>query len=114
MAGGIASFECPLGTFKATYPESSKGKAVKLYVRPEHMQLTKKAAAENSVAVTVTDVSFEGNFIAMHGVTDSGIQLAAELRNDGTGSAPEPGSRVNMSFDKDRAALLPDEEKARS
>jgi spermidine/putrescine transport system ATP-binding protein len=113
-AGDMASFETELGTFKASYPKSSKGKPVKLYVRPEHMQLSKKAAPENSVSVTVTDVSFEGNFIAMHGVTESGFKLAAELRNDGSGSAPAVGSRLYMSFDAERAALLPDEETRRS
>ena len=114
IAKGIATFETPLGMFKAKYPDSSKGKQVKLYVRPEHMELTKKAADENSVSVTVSDVSFEGNFIAMHGVTDSGFRLAAEIRNDGTGTAPAVGSRLFMSFDADRAALLPDEDKPRS
>jgi spermidine/putrescine transport system ATP-binding protein len=113
-ASGVATFETHLGAFKARYPESSKGKTVKLYVRPEHMQLAKKAAKENSIGVTVSDVSFEGNFIAMHGVTDSGFKLAAELRNDGEGTAPAVGSRLYMSFDAGLAALLPDEEKSRS
>ena len=110
-SGNVAAFETPLGLFNARLDDHAKGKTVKLYVRPEHMNITAKPAKENSLPVTITDVSFEGNFIAVQGATDSGFKLAAELRNDGSGTAPAPGTRAHMSFDPARAALLPDEEK---
>ncbi len=110
-ADGLAAFETPLGAFCARLGADAKGKSVKLYVRPEHMNFSEKAARENSIPLTISDVSFEGNFIAVQGVTDSGFKLSAELRNDGSGTAPSPGKRLHVSFDPERAALLPDEDR---
>jgi spermidine/putrescine transport system ATP-binding protein len=110
VADGFAVFETSLGPFRARLSDAARGKAVKLYVRPEHMNFSNKPAKENSIPVTVSDVSFEGAFIAVQGVTDSGFRVAAELRNDGIGTAPAPGTRLHASFDASRAALLPDEE----
>lgn len=110
-SGHLASFETPLGLFRARLDAHAKGKDVRLYVRPEHMVFSQKAAKVNSLPVTISDVAFEGNFIAVQGVTESGFKLAAELRNDGSGAAPAPGTKLHVSFDPERAALLPDEEK---
>ena len=107
-SGGMAGFETPLGTFRARLGEQATGKGVKLFVRPEHTIITDKAQAENSVAVTISEVSFEGNFIAIYGDTESGARLAAEIRNDGSATVPAVGSKAFMSFDAARAAILPD------
>ncbi len=107
-ADGMAGFETAIGTFKARLPETSAGKAVKLYVRPEHVALTNAAGAENSVPVTLTEVAFEGNFITVHAVTENGTDMIAELRNDGAGSVPASGSKMHMTFDARNASLLPD------
>ena len=88
-------------------PEAA-GKAVKLYVRPEHTVLTAKASAENSVPVTVSEVSFEGAFIAVHATSEQGKTITAEIRNDGSATVPEVGAKLHASFDAARAALLPD------
>ena len=106
-ADGIAVFDTAIGIFKARLPAAPAG-PVKLYVRPEHMVLSATAAAENSVAVTLTDVSFEGSFISVHGVTDNGTTLVAELRNDGSAGVPDVGSRLHMSFDPKTSSILPD------
>ncbi|MCX7889109.1 MAG: ABC transporter ATP-binding protein [Rhodobacteraceae bacterium] len=106
---GFATFQTKLGTFRARLGEKAGTGAVKLYVRPEHMRLSEAPAAENSVPVTVGDVSFEGNFIAVMTATDDGTQLVAELRNDGAATVPAPGTRLHMSFDAARASILPDE-----
>jgi spermidine/putrescine transport system ATP-binding protein len=111
VSEGIASFDTELGSFRARLDPAAKGRPVKLYVRPEHMKLSEKAVKENSIPMTISDVSFEGSFIAVQGMTDSGFKLAAELRNDGTGAAPAPGKRLHVSFDPERAALLPDEDR---
>ncbi len=105
---GLASFDTPLGTFRAKMAPDTLG-AVKLYVRPEHMRFSQTPGAENSVPVTVGDVAFEGNFISVHAATQNGTVLVAELRNDGTGAMPTPGAQMHMSFDAARAAILPDE-----
>jgi spermidine/putrescine transport system ATP-binding protein len=107
-AGGMASFETPLGTFRARLGEQAVGKGVKLFVRPEHTMITDTAQAENSVAITISEVSFEGNFIAVYGESADGARLAAEIRNDGSATVPAVGSKAFMSFDAARAAILPD------
>jgi spermidine/putrescine transport system ATP-binding protein len=106
-ADGMAAFNTAIGSFKARLPSAAPG-ALKLYVRPEHMLLTATAGAENSVPVTLTDVSFEGNFISVHAQTENGTTLVAELRNDGSATVPDAGSRMHMTFDAKNCSVLPD------
>ena len=101
---GMASFATPTGTFRARLP----GAAGKLYIRPEHMVLQAKAAKENSIAVTLTEVAFEGNFVSVYGVTEGGKVMVAELRNDGSTPIPSSGTKMHMVFDARNAAILPD------
>jgi spermidine/putrescine transport system ATP-binding protein len=107
-ASGMAGYETALGTFRARLGELASGENVKLYVRPEHTLLSETAAAENSVPVTISEVSFEGAFIAVHGVAENGQTLVAEIRNDGSATVPANGSKMYMTFDPARAAILPD------
>ena len=106
-AGGMASFVTAIGTFRARLGEAAGGN-VKLYVRPEHCTLSPTPGAENSVPVTVADVSFEGSFISVQALTDTGTPLVAELRNDGSATVPAAGTRMHLTFDAARAAILPD------
>ena len=53
-------------------------------------------------------MSFEGNFIAVHAISDSGAHLTSEIRNDGSATVPEKGAKAFMSFDAARASILPD------
>ncbi|MGV8985415.1 MAG: ABC transporter ATP-binding protein [Cypionkella sp.] len=106
-AAGFARFETPHGTFRAR-ANVQGGKDLKLYVRPEHTIITATAAEENSLPATVTDVAFEGNFISVHAVTDSGAPLLSELRNDGSSTIPAKGDKLHMSFAAERASILPD------
>lgn len=109
-AGGMAGYETALGTFRARLGELATGKGVKLFVRPEHTAISLTAAAENSVPVTISEVSFEGSFISVHGVAAGGKTLVAEIRNDGAATVPAIGSAAFMSFDPARGAILPDAE----
>lgn len=113
-ADGFASFASPQGTFRARLGAGAKSGASKLYVRPEHTMLSATPGAENAVAVTVGDVSFEGAFIAVSGTSDQGARLTAEIRNDGSATVPAAGSRLYMTFDAARAAILPDHDRAGS
>ena len=110
-SGGMAGFATAIGMFKARLGPDAVGQAVKLYIRPEHMALTEAAGAENAVGVTISDVSFEGSFISVQAKTDNGTVLVAELRNDGSATVPAIGSRLFMSFDAARGAILPDTKK---
>jgi spermidine/putrescine transport system ATP-binding protein len=107
-SNGMANFDSTIGTFRARLSDDAKGKAVKLYVRPEHVSLSKKPGAENSVPVTIADVSFEGNFIAVQAKTKNGFSLVAELRNDGSATVPDAGTQMHMTFAAERSSLLPD------
>jgi spermidine/putrescine transport system ATP-binding protein len=104
---GMASFDTAIGCLRARAGDLGAG-PVKLYVRPEHMRFSTTVGAENSVPVTVADVAFEGNFIAVQGVTENGTTLVAELRNDGSATVPAPGTAMHMIFDAAHAAVLPD------
>jgi spermidine/putrescine transport system ATP-binding protein len=108
VAGGMAAMTGPHGSFRAKLSPEAEGKALKLYVRPEHTLLTKAQAAENSVEMEVTEVAFEGAFISVHGHAAGGKRLSAEVKNDGVTLVPGVGEKVFASFDAARALLLPD------
>ncbi len=107
-SGGMAAFVTPHGTFRARLGEVAGGKGAKLYVRPEHTRLSQTRADENSIPVTISEVSFEGNFISILAISETGAKLAAEIRNDGQATVPGMGAKMFMSFDAERAAILPD------
>jgi spermidine/putrescine transport system ATP-binding protein len=73
------------------------------------MLLTAEPAGENVLPVTVGEVAFEGNFITVSAMSDSGANLTAEIRNDGSASVPQREARMFMRFDPARAAILPDD-----
>ena len=105
-SAGIAGIDTPHGTFRARIAEDVT--AGKLYVRPEHTTLQGAPGAENSVAVTLSEVAFEGNFISVHAVADNGTAMVAQLRNDGLTAIPAPGARMHMGFAAENALILPD------
>lgn len=107
-ASGMAGFASAHGTFRARLGDIGAQKTAKLYVRPEHTMLSAKATDENSIPVTVGDVSFEGSFIAVHATSDSGADLTSEIRNDGSATVPEKGAKLFMTFNAAQAAILPD------
>jgi spermidine/putrescine transport system ATP-binding protein len=107
-AGGVAFFDTDHGPFSARLADENRDKSVKLYVRPEDMRLSERAEAQNSVPVTVTDVAFEGNFTSVTAISDKGQHFVAEIRNDGAASLPAQGTKLHMSFDAAKAALLPE------
>jgi spermidine/putrescine transport system ATP-binding protein len=107
-ASGMARFATAHGTFRARLGDIGEKKRAKLYVRPEHTLLSATATAENAIPITVGDVSFEGNFIAVHAVSETGAHLTSEIRNDGSATVPEKGAKLFMTFDAARASILPD------
>ena len=108
VSQGMAALTGPHGSFRARVSPEGQGKALKLYVRPEHTVLSKTKAAENSVEMEVTEVAFEGAFISVHGHAAGGKRIQAEVKNDGVSQAPAVGEKVFASFDAARALLLPD------
>ncbi len=107
-SAGAAQFSTAIGEFQARLGAGANGKTAKLYIRPEHVILSAKRGKENSVPVTVSEVSFEGNFIAVQAKTANGTNLVAELRNDGSATVPSIGTKMHMTFDAQRSSILPD------
>jgi spermidine/putrescine transport system ATP-binding protein len=108
-ADGYAQFRTPHGVLRARQGAGAVGKAAKLYVRPEHLTLQSTPASENSIPVIVGDVAFEGNFITVSSLSESGMALISEIRNDGSATVPAEGSKLFARFDAERAAILPDQ-----
>ncbi len=108
VSGGMANFISPIGPFRARLGTAEKQSGLKLYVRPEHTVISQKPGAENSVPVTIEEVSFEGSFIAIQGRTDKGTLLTAEVPNDGRATVPDIGAKLHMSFAANLASILPD------
>ena len=106
-SGGMARFETSLGGLVARCATATDA-PMKLYVRPEHMMLSAAAGGENAVPVTVSDVAFEGSFISVKAMAAGGIELVAELRNDGAATVPAIGAAMTMSFAAANASILPD------
>ena len=107
VSDGIASFATDHGRFRARFA-GAKG-PLKLYVRPEHTIISAEPGAENSLPVRVTDVAFEGNFISVHAVSDSGVAIATQIGNDTQIAVPAVGDRLHATFAARDAAILPDE-----
>ena len=110
ISKGQGNFKTDVGAFAVTLGEGvSRDSKSRLYVRPEHVGFaTKPKAGSNNVAVTVEDVSFEGNFASVHMRDKTGRKLSAELRNDPNNPPPQVGSATNIVFDADKALVLLD------
>ena len=57
----------------------------------------------------MTDVAFEGNFISVHAVSDSGVAIATQIGNDTQIAVPAVGDWLHATFAARDAAILPDE-----
>ncbi len=107
MTGEHADFRTASGTFQARVgPGVAPGMQTRLYLRPEHARLMTSPGAGNSIAVEVTDVAFEGNFISIQSRDATGQLLVAEARNDGSTSVPDPGEKRHIVFDAEHAVIL--------
>lgn len=106
----LGRFETDHGIFEAILgPAVSNTQKLRLYVRPEHASLRQDAPSTgNAIAVTVSDVSFEGNFVNIHTMTNQNRALIVEMRNDGANKIPEIGTRHYFAFDQSRAVILID------
>ncbi len=107
-ADGIAGFDTAFGSLRGRIAKDAVGQNVRLYVRPEHTILAAKKGGENAIPVTVAEVSFEGAFISVLSHAEGGKVIAAELRNDGSATVPDIGTKMFASFDASLASLLPD------
>jgi spermidine/putrescine transport system ATP-binding protein len=114
VSEGRAQFSTALGPLVARIAPDVSGKNVKLYVRPEHCFLSATPTLGNSIAVTVRDVAFEGNFISVMTETASGQEWVAQIRNDGSATVPATGSSLYLTFDPGHAAILPDKSGGRA
>jgi spermidine/putrescine transport system ATP-binding protein len=110
-SGSDCTFETDAGAFQATLgPGVDASTLARLYVRPEYAKLSASPAASgNSLPVTITDVSFEGNFIHVHANDRTGRHLLVETRNDGTVTLPPVSSQQYLCFEAANARVLADQ-----
>jgi len=109
--GTKCSFETDAGIFSATLgPSVDASTLARIYVRPEYSKLqATPAEGGNSLPVTVTDISFEGNFIHVHAADKTGRHVTVETRNDGQATLPAIGSSQYLCFDAASARVLADQ-----
>ena len=109
--GTKCSFETDAGIFSATLgPSVDASTLARIYVRPEYSKLqATPAEGGNSLPVTVTDISFEGNFIHVHAADKTGRHVTVETRNDGSVTLPAIGSAQYLCFDAANARVLADQ-----
>jgi spermidine/putrescine transport system ATP-binding protein len=110
IEGNLARFDTGAGSFLTRLgPGIVLGSQARLFVRPEHSTLgTNGSASRNSVPVTVEEVAFEGNFIHVHARDAQGRTHMSQIRNDPSQPAPQPGSRLDLSFAPEHAVVLAD------
>ncbi len=105
--GDHAVFRTASGTFEARVgPGIVPGVTARLYLRPEHARLMAAPGAGNSIAVEISDVAFEGNFISIQTVDATGQTIVAEARNDGSNTIPARGEKRHIVFDAAHAVIL--------
>jgi spermidine/putrescine transport system ATP-binding protein len=107
-SGTIGDFQTENGVFRGKLG-ADIDRGAKLYVRPEHVRLDTSETHGNTIAVDVTDIAFEGNFISIKTEDASGRVIVSEIRNDGSAAIPERGARLFANFETDHAFILADE-----
>jgi spermidine/putrescine transport system ATP-binding protein len=105
---GFGDFQTTNGVFRAKLGRDVDASA-KLYVRPEHVRLEPATSQNNAIAVEVTDIAFEGNFISIQTMDHAGRTIVSETRNDGSATVPDRGTKLFATFDTDKAFILADE-----
>ena len=105
---GIAVFETPKGNFSAKLGQNvSVGDTSKLYVRPEFCTLHREADAKaNSIAVEVSEIAFEGNFVNVFVKDHSGDTHMVQVQNDPAVPPPALHTSCQMVFNPASCMIL--------
>ncbi|MDZ7906503.1 MAG: ABC transporter ATP-binding protein [Cypionkella sp.] len=99
VADGMAAFFHPPRAICAhALPPTWRGKTYAFMCAPNTRCLSAKKAKENAIAVTVSEVSFEGAFISVLAHSEDGKLITAEIRNDGAATVPDIGAKLFASF----------------
>ncbi|KFE34560.1 ABC transporter ATP-binding protein [Thioclava atlantica] len=108
----MALVETALGTFTARNPRGLKvGDATYLFVRPETMRPAPQPG-DNIVPVRFERRDLEGAFVTLHMRAENGMELAAQLSNDG--GALNPAAITQLGFTPEAAIALPEGQLART
>ncbi len=105
---GEAMVETAHGRFVGRNPHGlAQGDAAELLVRPERCRLAGPANVDNRLAGRMERLDFEGSFVILVLTLADGTEVTAQLANDGSLPAVEPGAEVTIGFHPDAALLLP-------
>lgn len=100
---GLALIATALGPlWTRDNPALAQGDACYVFVRPEHMQISPRAQA-NQIAVRLDRRDLEGAFVSLHFSTDAGQNLIAQMTN--TGAPLDPPDHIG--FAAQDALVLP-------
>jgi spermidine/putrescine transport system ATP-binding protein len=107
-ADGMAVFETPKGNFSAKLGQNvAVGDTSKLYVRPEFCTLHREADAKaNSIAVEVSEIAFEGNFVNVFVKDHSGDTHMVQVQNDPSVPPPALQTSCQMVFNPASCMIL--------
>ena len=106
--GGMAQFETAKGSFHAKLGASvGLGDQAKLFVRPEFCSLQPASETKaNSIAVEVTEIAFEGNFVNVFVRDKSGDTHMVQVQNDPSLPPPAPHTACQMVFNPESCMIL--------
>ncbi len=91
--------------------DMSVGDAAILFVRPEALSLVEgndTTPAENVIESTILAEEFEGPSIHIHMEGDTEKRISFSVSNEGKGTHLKVGDTAKISFDVDRAIVLPE------
>ncbi len=104
---GLAALDTPHGRLLARNPHGlAAGAAAELVVRPERCRFV-AAATDNPLTGRMERLDFEGSFVILVLRLADGTEVTAQLANDGSLPALEPGAEVAIGFVPEAALLLP-------
>jgi spermidine/putrescine transport system ATP-binding protein len=106
-ADGRAVIETAHGRLAARNPHGlAIGAAAELVVRPERCRVRGATDQGNHLAGRVARLDFEGSFVILVLALADGMEVSAQLANDGSLPAVEPGSPVTIGFAPEAALVL--------
>ncbi len=106
MADGFGIVASPLGQHRARVSHNVQGESVALYVRPEHVDVSRQRQGNNAIEARLQDVSFEGSFALVKAVTAHGHVFLVATDNKDLQRLPGNSENVYLHFDEQQAFIL--------
>ncbi|HMQ28644.1 MAG TPA: ABC transporter ATP-binding protein, partial [Acidimicrobiales bacterium] len=106
QADGLATVDALGGTLTGRALESLEGD-VTLMVRPERIRVTTEHLGDRSVALTISDLVFQGPVVRLAGAAPDGTEVVAHVGPDQELPLLRPGDAVWATWEDAAASVLP-------